>query len=81
MSRARYTRPLETETLSNIDVWLDDPEITELRREELLAARDRIAAIQTAIIINGMAKEGSDGNGDKEVVDAKRKRSKRSEVR
>jgi len=79
MSRVRYTRPIET--LNNIDIWLNDPETTELRREELLAARDRVAAIQTAIIINGIAKEGSDGSGDKEVVDVKRKRSKRPKVR
>jgi len=79
MSRARYTRPIGT--LSNIDVWLNDPETTELRRAELLAARDRVAAIQTAIIINGIAKEDGDGGGDKEVVDVKRKRSKRSKVR
>jgi len=79
MSRARYTRPVET--LSNIDTWLDDPEITELRRAELLAARDRVAAIRTAMIINGMGKEEDDGSKGKEVVDVKRKRSKRPKVR
>jgi len=78
MSRARYTRPIET--LSNIDIWLNDPEITELRRAELLAARDRVAAIRTAVMINGVM-EDDDGSGDKEVVDVKRKRSKRSKVR
>jgi len=78
MSRARYTRPIET--LSNIDIWLNDPEITELRRAELLAARDRVAAIRTAVMINGVM-EDDDGSGDKEVVDAKRKRSKKSKVR
>jgi len=79
MSRARYTRPIET--LNNIDVWLNDPEITELRREELLAARDRVAAIRTAMIINGLGKGKDDGGEGKEVVDAKYKRSKRSKVR
>jgi len=80
MSRARYTRPIET--LSNIDVWLDDPGITELRRMELLASRDRIAAIKTAAIINGIiGEEKDDDSGDKEVVDVKRKRSKRPKVR
>lgn len=49
---------------TNIDVWLEDPDITELRRAELLAARDRVAAIQTAIIINGMAKEDGDGGSE-----------------
>jgi len=62
MSRARYTSPIET--LSNIDTWLDDPGITELRRAELLAARDRVAAIRTAMIMNGMGKEEDDGSGD-----------------
>lgn len=49
---------------TNIDVWLEDPDITELRRAELLAARDRVAAIQTAMMINGIAKKGSDGSGE-----------------
>jgi len=79
MSRARCIRPIET--LNNIDTWLDDPGITELRRAELLAARDRVAAIRTAMIMNGMGKEEDDGSGDKEVVDVKRKRSKRPKVR
>jgi len=79
MSRARYTRPIET--LNNIDIWLNDPETTELRREELLAARERVAAIRTAMIMNGMGKEEDDGSGGKEVVDAKRKRSKKSKAR
>jgi len=39
-------------------VWLDNPDITELRRMELLASRDRIAAIKTAAKINGMVKKG-----------------------
>jgi len=79
MGRARYTRPVET--LSNIDIWLNDPETTELRREELLAARERVAAIRTAMIMNGMVKGEDDGSGGKEVVDVKRKRSKRPKVR
>lgn len=80
MSRARYTKPLET--LSNIDIWLEDPDITELRRTELLAARDRIAAIKAAMIMNGVIREEKDdGSGDKEVVNAKRKRSKKPKVR
>jgi len=80
MSRTRHTQPVEI--LSNIDVWLDDPDITELRRAELLASRDRIAAIKAAVMINGMTiGEKDDGGGDKEVVNAKRKRSKRPKVR
>jgi len=63
MSRARYTRPLET--LSNIDVWLNDPDITELRRAELLVARDRVAAIKTAAIMNGIVKGKDDGGEGK----------------
>lgn len=78
MSRGRYTRPIET--LNNIDIWLADPEITELRRAELLAARDRVAAIRTAMMMNGAIEEEDDGKG-KEVVDVKRKRSKRPKVR
>lgn len=76
---SRQVRQAQINT-TNIDVWLEDPDITELRRAELLAARDRIAAIQTATMINGIAKEDGDGSGDKEVVDAKRKRSKKSQV-
>lgn len=48
---------------TNIDVWLEDPDITELRRAELLAARDRVAAIKTAAAINGTIKEEDDGRG------------------
>jgi len=65
---------------TNIDVWLEDPDITELRRAELLEAKDRVAAIKTAVMISGVM-EDDDGSGDKEVVDAKRKRSKKSKVR
>ncbi|MCD7712164.1 MAG: hypothetical protein LUJ25_05505 [Firmicutes bacterium] len=48
---------------TNIDVWLEDPDITELRRAELLAARDRVAAIKTAAAINGTIKEEDDDRG------------------
>jgi len=60
---SRQVRQAQINT-TDIDVWLEDPDITELRRAELLAARDRIAAIQTAMMINGIAKEDGDGGGD-----------------
>lgn len=50
-------------TATNIDIWLQDEELTPLRRAELEAARDRVAAIKTAAIMNGIVDKGDDDGG------------------